>query len=416
MAHANWRLDNPPVVDVAVSRRMGLFVVARLAARHGIRVRLRPAATGGLIALVWLPDEAILHESPDTSPGVRGTGMADEFEPEPGSLAGAGANGAGATSGIWGETTGSRTAAEQEVTAARAPRFAPLRPDAEDTGPGLGPRRVPGAGPRPGGWASTGPLPMFRTVPRPAGAKPETEATGAESSAGANGDAAQETAAAAAGPDTPTAAYTPFGTGLQPGDGGAGTPLDTGPQPVLGAPFPMASADADVDLSSPLDGAGGWDGSSSRGVIVPPAESLGEESRLPIFEAVESDWFRRGRQSVGRSGSDGDGENGNGWASPADEGWRAAEAVSAPSSGGLTSAGLPKRVPKANLVPGTAPAVAAAASGPAPAPTPAMAPARSAAATRDRFASFQRGVRQGRAAAGAQQPESGDEEESSDEG
>src|SRR5262249_49633755 len=27
MAHANWRLDNPPVVDVAVSRRMGLFVV-----------------------------------------------------------------------------------------------------------------------------------------------------------------------------------------------------------------------------------------------------------------------------------------------------------------------------------------------------------------------------------------------------
>ena len=44
MAHANWRLDNPPVVDVAVSRRMGLFVVARLAARHGIRVRLRPAA------------------------------------------------------------------------------------------------------------------------------------------------------------------------------------------------------------------------------------------------------------------------------------------------------------------------------------------------------------------------------------
>ena len=52
MAHANWRLDNPPVVDVAVSRRMGLFVVARLAARHGIHVRLRPASKGGLTALV----------------------------------------------------------------------------------------------------------------------------------------------------------------------------------------------------------------------------------------------------------------------------------------------------------------------------------------------------------------------------
>src|ERR1019366_9216645 len=71
MAHANWRLDNPPVVDVAVSRRMGLFVVARLAARHGIRVRLRPATTGGLTALVWLPDEVVMHDSLGSSPGDR---------------------------------------------------------------------------------------------------------------------------------------------------------------------------------------------------------------------------------------------------------------------------------------------------------------------------------------------------------
>src|SRR6202046_224544 len=71
MAHANWRLDNPPVVDVAVSRRMGLFVVARLAARHGIRVRLRPAASGGLTALVWLPDEVISHDADKNGPGGR---------------------------------------------------------------------------------------------------------------------------------------------------------------------------------------------------------------------------------------------------------------------------------------------------------------------------------------------------------
>src|SRR5450755_3497158 len=75
MAHANWRLDNPPVVDVAVSRRMGLFVVARLAARHGIRVRLRPAASGGLTALVWLPDEAVTHEADGGSPGLRRSDM-----------------------------------------------------------------------------------------------------------------------------------------------------------------------------------------------------------------------------------------------------------------------------------------------------------------------------------------------------
>jgi signal transduction histidine kinase len=59
MAEANRRLDEPPAVDVSVSRRMGLFVVARLAARHGIRVRLRAAPTGGLTALVWLPDQVV---------------------------------------------------------------------------------------------------------------------------------------------------------------------------------------------------------------------------------------------------------------------------------------------------------------------------------------------------------------------
>src|SRR3984957_10884765 len=70
MAHANWRLDNPPVVDVAVSRRMGLFVVARLAARHGIHVRLRPASKGGLTALVCLPDEVVTRETPDSVVGL----------------------------------------------------------------------------------------------------------------------------------------------------------------------------------------------------------------------------------------------------------------------------------------------------------------------------------------------------------
>jgi signal transduction histidine kinase len=71
MAHANWRLDNPPEVDVTVSRRMGLYVVARLAARHGIRVRLRSATMGGLTALVWLPDEVISQENGGARYGLR---------------------------------------------------------------------------------------------------------------------------------------------------------------------------------------------------------------------------------------------------------------------------------------------------------------------------------------------------------
>src|SRR5262249_40906023 len=122
MAHANWRLDNPPVVDVAVSRRMGLFVVARLAARHGIRVRLRPASMGGLTALVWLPDEVITHETP-AAPGLR------RFEvTTPGAAAAAAATPASPSE--WPEPGQSedRSAAMEAVSAARAPRFHPLRP------------------------------------------------------------------------------------------------------------------------------------------------------------------------------------------------------------------------------------------------------------------------------------------------
>jgi signal transduction histidine kinase len=55
----NQRLDKPPTIDVSVSRHMGLFAVARLAERHRVRVRLRPALPQGLSALVWLPDSVI---------------------------------------------------------------------------------------------------------------------------------------------------------------------------------------------------------------------------------------------------------------------------------------------------------------------------------------------------------------------
>ncbi|MBB2946009.1 signal transduction histidine kinase [Actinoplanes lutulentus] len=52
----NERLANPPTVDVAVSRMMGLVVVARLANRHAVRVELRPAdRERGTVAEVGLP-------------------------------------------------------------------------------------------------------------------------------------------------------------------------------------------------------------------------------------------------------------------------------------------------------------------------------------------------------------------------
>jgi signal transduction histidine kinase len=63
MAEMNWRLDNPPVIDVSVSRHMGLFAVARLAERHGVRVRLRPRSPHGLTALIWLPEGVTEREA-----------------------------------------------------------------------------------------------------------------------------------------------------------------------------------------------------------------------------------------------------------------------------------------------------------------------------------------------------------------
>jgi len=88
MAHANWRLDNPPVVDVAVSRRMGLFVVGRLAARHGVRVRLRHAQSGGLTALIWLPESVAAPESGQPLGRLRKF-EADDYGPAPSLSAGA---------------------------------------------------------------------------------------------------------------------------------------------------------------------------------------------------------------------------------------------------------------------------------------------------------------------------------------
>ncbi|WP_327304359.1 nitrate- and nitrite sensing domain-containing protein [Streptomyces sp. NBC_01298] len=60
-ADINHKLANPPTVDAAISQRMGLFVVGRLADRHSIRVQLRPSGeAAGTTSLVMLPD-AITH-------------------------------------------------------------------------------------------------------------------------------------------------------------------------------------------------------------------------------------------------------------------------------------------------------------------------------------------------------------------
>ncbi|MFH9348929.1 sensor histidine kinase [Kitasatospora sp. NPDC017646] len=69
----NEYLANPPELDVSAlgdDLRLGLFVVARLAARHDIQVTLRPSPYGGTRAVVLVP--AVLLEQPDQPAAVPG--------------------------------------------------------------------------------------------------------------------------------------------------------------------------------------------------------------------------------------------------------------------------------------------------------------------------------------------------------
>ncbi|MGW6566867.1 sensor histidine kinase [Streptomyces sp. NPDC054975] len=119
---------------------------------------------------------------------------------------------------------------------------------------------------------------------------------------------------------------------------------------------------------------------------LPPAGSSAD-ARTPLYDTLETNWFN---QSQGGQGQDGQGQQapqgqapaapqqpapqrrsapqqqggGTGgqqqsgpasWrTSPNDELVRQAERVRKPAAGGITTSGLPKRVPRANLVPGTA--------------------------------------------------------------
>ena len=69
LRQVNWQLAHPHLADVTAARHVGLFAVAHLAARHGIKVTLRQSPGSGTTAEVRVPAALI---SPDTRPGGRG--------------------------------------------------------------------------------------------------------------------------------------------------------------------------------------------------------------------------------------------------------------------------------------------------------------------------------------------------------
>lgn len=72
---ANQRLSEPPEFDPADSARLGLFVVAQLATRHGIRVSLSASPYGGITAIVMIPGDLVTAApGPVVPAGSKGRG------------------------------------------------------------------------------------------------------------------------------------------------------------------------------------------------------------------------------------------------------------------------------------------------------------------------------------------------------
>ncbi|MCM2411465.1 nitrate- and nitrite sensing domain-containing protein [Streptomyces sp. RKAG290] len=112
---------------------------------------------------------------------------------------------------------------------------------------------------------------------------------------------------------------------------------------------------------------------------LPPASGPGD-GRTPLYDTLETNWFHGPQQSgqqppaapqapafpqqsagerpvppaPQRGAGDNNGVTSSWRASPNDELVRQAERVKKPAAGGITTSGLPRRVPRANLVPGTA--------------------------------------------------------------
>ncbi|MFF4323158.1 nitrate- and nitrite sensing domain-containing protein [Streptomyces sp. NPDC001568] len=150
-----------------------------------------------------------------------------------------------------------------------------------------------------------------------------------------------------------------------------------------------------------------------------PAQPMGGAGRSPIFDTLESNWFReegeqpsaqapavpqqpqqhqqqaqaqRGTELAAEPSAAVTGSTPTvSWrSSPNDELMRQAERVRQPAAGGITTSGLPRRVPRANLVAGTAQQQAEAQAGPQV--------SRAPDDVRGRLTNLRRGIQQGRQA------------------
>nr|WP_051061799.1 nitrate- and nitrite sensing domain-containing protein [Nocardiopsis chromatogenes] len=490
----NRRLAEPPVIDVAVSRRMGLFVVSRLAARHGIRVRLGQAQGGGITAYADVPADLLITPvdpsapvlpSPPAVPDTYAEATA-AFAATPAAAEPDGAWGPGGEDPLPKRRPGGNTAGEPGAPAPQAEAPAEHPPSGEDLWSagwnrdrGSAAPSAPAASETPSAPAappaSEAPsAPVGPAAPEPPGpAEPPASSGGQSRSAGSLFDPAGTGPLPATPPPgspppapepAPEPRPRPEPVAESPGDPGGpngngytnGAPGETGHSWWQERPAEVAEPWRSTEHSGVAEPGGAAEPEAREGygstaylsrrygrgqapgqnTVVPPSPESGSEA-LPIFDAIESNWFKRRTSGpetgplpapsagaaqpvaepqppaapsagpVGRApqaaaeappaaGSAPAPEPGrsaraeDGWRSDADRGWQAARSAAEPIAGGLTDSGLPKRVPKANLVPGTAPQ---------PENFRQM-PNRSADRVRNRFSGFQKGVQEGRSQTG----------------
>ncbi|WP_208720230.1 sensor histidine kinase [Amycolatopsis circi] len=401
LAEVNERLADPPDLDVSVTRRMGLYVVARLAQRHGIEVRLRENEDieGGVIARVVVPVE-LLTQVRTVSPTMRNTPPPPNRnevshpslpplnrDPEPpnplplapppaaaelteamGSTGGASENGGlvplDQPISLDDLVAGNR-AAGPFLSPATPASETPAWPTAEDLAPLT--RESYGEG---ASLAQTEFPPLVLPKREPKYVAPE--APKQQSAAEPDGSAALED-------DVPTRRLPIYQSVLsrwfsegEDGENGTGAAGSAAPEPEAAeAPEVRETHAAPVE---------------------PEEIRAAEPEHRPAPAALESTPLYPGS----------DEPEDDSWHSVSDEGWHAAQSLLESKNEEMTSAGLPKRVPNAYLVPGSI--------GNAPEPAQAQnsftdatagmpgtgAMARSATAARSRMASFQRGYKSGR--------------------
>ncbi|MEV3993328.1 nitrate- and nitrite sensing domain-containing protein [Streptomyces sp. NPDC049837] len=410
-ADINHKLANPPTVDAAISQRMGLFVVGRLADRHGIRVQLRPSGEqAGTTSLVMLPD-AITHGG-GGDPAMESDFTVSQIIPEQKAF----------------EAAPLRTAAELGFDDSRYEQpsgdGATLDPVGRSR---MREERRAALGAQLHG-ASEAERPMFRDEVAQEQQAPAYEQQGGQEQYGYEQQRyEQQDAYAQDGYEgyeqqhqqhQQQPAYDQYGGGdyasgeyAEPSYAESGFPAQETQQPQYDNQFdPQPHQGEWADQGAYEGGYASGYGAESESAQGAPAngrERVGFSSGpTPSagHELTDAGLPRRGSQQkapapqqqvpqaeqtqpvqrVSQSSSEDSGSEG--WRSTNDERWQRAEKLREPKAGGVTPSGLPRRVPKANLVEGTAEQ------------TPQGGPqvSRAPEDVRGRLSNLRRGVQQGR--------------------